>query len=216
MDPRNVGPFLGTLIVGSLTGKPQEVADLMKRGNIQVLCLQETRWEGAKARELEEGVKLPYSGDNTKRNGGAIAVAESLKESVSAVNNISSRIMAVRMNTKEGYWTIISVYAPQACPECEKDEFYLSLDATIRSAPEGDYPTIEGDLSGHVGSERRRLGRVHVGQGIGVRTEEGKNVLDLALAHDLALFFAKRKAQTVIYNSVGKIMCSSEYRPQQL
>ncbi|VDO78866.1 unnamed protein product [Haemonchus placei] len=49
-------------------------------------------------------------------------MAESLKDSVSAINRISSRIMAVRIDTKEGYWTIISVCTPQAgCPAHEKD-----------------------------------------------------------------------------------------------
>ncbi|XGW22799.1 hypothetical protein V3C99_005206, partial [Haemonchus contortus] len=166
-----------------------------------------TRWKGAKAREIGEGVKLYYNGDDTKRNGVAIAVAESLKDSVSVVSRISSRIMAVRIETKEGYWTIISVYAPQAgCPAYEKDEFYLNLDEAIRSVPEGDYLTIAGDMNGHVGSERRGLERVHGGRGIGVRNEEGERVLDLAMAHDLAVcstFFAKRRSQKVTYSSGG-------------
>ncbi|XGW15853.1 hypothetical protein V3C99_001364 [Haemonchus contortus] len=175
---------IGTLNVGSLTGKSREVADLMKRRNIQVLCLQETRWKGAKATEIGEGVKLFYNGEDTKRNGVAVAVADSLKDSVSAVNRVGSRIISVRIDTKEGNWTIISVYAPQAgCLIYEKDEFYLSLDETIRSVPEGDYLTIAGDLNGHVDSERRGLERVH-----GV----------------CSTFFAKKKSQKVTYSSGGK------------
>ncbi|VDO51706.1 unnamed protein product [Haemonchus placei] len=57
-----------------------------------------------------------------------------------------------------------------------------------------DYLTIEGDLNGHVGSERRGLERVHGGRG--VRNEEGDRVFALAIAHDLAVcstFFVKRK-----------------------
>ncbi|PIO65192.1 hypothetical protein TELCIR_13152, partial [Teladorsagia circumcincta] len=103
----------------------------------------ETRWKGAKAREIGEGIKLYYNGEDTKRNGVAIAVAESLKDYVSAVNRVSDRIMAVRIDTKEGHWTVISVYAAQAvCPESEKDEFYQRLDDAIRSTPGGDYLTI--------------------------------------------------------------------------
>ncbi|VDO37280.1 unnamed protein product [Haemonchus placei] len=139
--------------------------------------------------------KTHYNGDHTKRNGVAIAVAESLKDSVSAVSRISSRVTAVRIDT-EGYWTITSVYAPQAgCPVYEKDEFYLNPDEAIRSVPEEDYLTIAGDMNGHVGSERRGLERVYGGRGIGVRNEEGERVLDLAMAHDMAVcstFFAKR------------------------
>ncbi|VDO25605.1 unnamed protein product [Haemonchus placei] len=48
----------GTLNVGSLTGKFRDVADLMKRRNIQVLCLQGTSWKGAKVKEIGEDVKL--------------------------------------------------------------------------------------------------------------------------------------------------------------
>ncbi|PIO52810.1 hypothetical protein TELCIR_25879, partial [Teladorsagia circumcincta] len=48
--------------------------------------------------------------------------------------------MAARINTEEGYWTVIFVYAPQAgCPESEKDKFYLRLDDAIGSIPDGDY-----------------------------------------------------------------------------
>ncbi|PIO67649.1 hypothetical protein TELCIR_10589 [Teladorsagia circumcincta] len=105
---------------------------------------RETRWKGAKAREIGEGVKLYYNGEDTKRNGVAIAVAESLKDYVSAVNRVSDRIMAVRID------------APQAgCPESEKDKFYQRLDDAIRSTPEGDYLTIAGDLNGHPGTDRR-------------------------------------------------------------
>ncbi|VDP12842.1 unnamed protein product [Heligmosomoides polygyrus] len=142
---------LGTLNVGTLTGRSREVADLMKRRRIQVLCLQETRWKGAKAREIGEGVKLYYNGEDTKRNGVGIAVAESLKDSVAAVQRINDRIMSLRLDTregywtimslrldtKEGYWTIMSVYAPQTrCSERDKDDFYLSLEEAIRSVPE--------------------------------------------------------------------------------
>ncbi|VDO29190.1 unnamed protein product [Haemonchus placei] len=48
-------------------------------------------------------------------------------KTASAVNRISSRIMAMRKDT-EGYWKLISLYASQAgCPVFEKDGLYLSL-----------------------------------------------------------------------------------------
>ncbi|VDO73921.1 unnamed protein product, partial [Heligmosomoides polygyrus] len=134
----------------------------MKRRRIQVQCLQETPWKGAKAREIGEGVKLYYNGEDTKRNGVGIAVAESLKDSVAAVQRINDSIMSLWLDTKEGYWIIMSVYAPQTgCSEHDKDDFYLSLEEAIRSVPEGDYLSIAGDMNGHVGSGRRGAERVH-------------------------------------------------------
>ncbi|VDL74425.1 unnamed protein product [Nippostrongylus brasiliensis] len=128
--PRNGRPRLkklvqiGTLNVGTLSGKSREVDDLMKRRNIQILCLQETRWKGEKAKEIGEGIKLFYKGEDGRKNGVGIAISECVKDSVSAVQRISDRVMSVRIDMKEGSWTIVSVYAPQTgCPDKEKDEF---------------------------------------------------------------------------------------------
>ncbi|XGW11028.1 hypothetical protein V3C99_012491 [Haemonchus contortus] len=54
----------------------------MKRRNIQVPCLQENRIKGAKAREFEVGVKHFHNGEDPKRNGVILAVAESFEGSV--------------------------------------------------------------------------------------------------------------------------------------
>ncbi|VDO87373.1 unnamed protein product [Heligmosomoides polygyrus] len=199
---------LGTLNVRILTGISREVADLMKRRRIEILCLQETRWKGAKAKEIGEGVKLLYNGEDTKRNGVKIAVTESLKESVAAVQSLSDRIMSLRLDTKEGYWTVMSVYAPQTgCPEHEKDDFYFTLEEAIRSVPEGDYLSIAGDMNGHVGSGRRGVERVHGGKGVGLMNPDGERILELAISHDLVVcstFFAKRESQKVTYASGGR------------
>ncbi|VDP25656.1 unnamed protein product [Heligmosomoides polygyrus] len=43
--------------------------------------------------------------------------------------------MSLRLDTKESYWTIMSVYAPQTgCSEHDKNDFYLSLEE-----PSGPY-----------------------------------------------------------------------------
>ena len=59
---------IASLNIGTMTGKSRELADLMKTQRIDVMCLQETRWGGNKARELGDGCKLFYSGGkkNTK------------------------------------------------------------------------------------------------------------------------------------------------------
>ena len=53
---------VGTLNVGSMTGSGRELADLMERRTVGVLCVQETRWKGNKARESGGDCKLFYSG----------------------------------------------------------------------------------------------------------------------------------------------------------
>ncbi|PIO58968.1 hypothetical protein TELCIR_19581 [Teladorsagia circumcincta] len=73
---------------------------------------------------------LYYNGDDTKRNGVAIAVAQLPKDYVSAVSRISDQIMAVRIDTKEGYGTVLSEYAPQAGRPCVKDGFVEKFEIT--------------------------------------------------------------------------------------
>ncbi|VDO19771.1 unnamed protein product [Heligmosomoides polygyrus] len=88
---------------------------LVRLGTLNVGTLtgrsrEKTRWKGAKV-EIGEGVKLYYNGEDTKRN-------------------VNKRpIMSLRLDTKEGYWTIMSVYAPQTgCLEDDKDDFYITLE----------------------------------------------------------------------------------------
>ena len=68
---------VGTLNVGTMTGKGRAIADLMKNRRVDILCVQETRWSGDKAIELGEGYKLLYSGANREgRNGVGIILSK--------------------------------------------------------------------------------------------------------------------------------------------
>ncbi|XP_047529707.1 uncharacterized protein LOC125065895 [Vanessa atalanta] len=55
--------------VGTMSGRGRELADVLKRRRINAACLQETKWKGARAREIGEGYKLFYCGSDGKRNG---------------------------------------------------------------------------------------------------------------------------------------------------
>ena len=54
---------IGSWNVGSLTGKLRELVDVAIRRRINILCVQETKWKGQKAKEVEDtGFKLWYTG----------------------------------------------------------------------------------------------------------------------------------------------------------
>ena len=65
-----------SLNIGTMTGKSRELADTMTRRKFDIACMQETRWKGAKSREIGEGYNMFYHGYNTKKNGVAIVVGE--------------------------------------------------------------------------------------------------------------------------------------------
>ena len=48
---------IGTLNVGTMTGKGRDVANMMEKRDIDNLCVQETRWKGSKARNIGGGFK---------------------------------------------------------------------------------------------------------------------------------------------------------------
>ena len=105
---------VGTLNVGSMTGRGRELADLMERRKVGVLCVQETRWKGDKAKELGGGCKLIRSGANKQgRNGVGIVLSKYLKEDLISVSKRSDRVMSIKLGVEETVVNIICAYAHQ-------------------------------------------------------------------------------------------------------
>ncbi|WKY00329.1 hypothetical protein Q1695_014858 [Nippostrongylus brasiliensis] len=50
----------------------------MKRRSIQILRLRETHWKGEKAKEIGEGIKLFYEGEDGKKNGAGVVISETI------------------------------------------------------------------------------------------------------------------------------------------
>ena len=74
---------VGSWNVGSLTRKLRELVDAAIRRRVNILCVQETKWTGQKAREVENtGFKLWYSGLVGNRNDVGILIDKNLKNGV--------------------------------------------------------------------------------------------------------------------------------------
>jgi hypothetical protein len=66
---------VGSWNVGPLTGKLRELVDAASRRRVSILCVQETKWKGQKAKEVENtGFKLWYSGTVANKNGVGILI----------------------------------------------------------------------------------------------------------------------------------------------
>jgi hypothetical protein len=196
---------LGTVNVGTMTGRSREVADTLRGRRIDIACVQETKWKGSKAKFIGDGFKLFYSGLNSTRNGVGIIVSATLQKSIVEVSRISDRLMSLKIDAGALVLRVISCYAPQTgCSDIEKDAFWESLDAHLRSIDHEEHIVLGGDLNGHVGLDRDGYERVHGGNGLGDRNINGVRVLDCAEAHDLAIantFFKKRHSHKVTYIS---------------
>ncbi|KAK3565210.1 hypothetical protein QTP86_001021 [Hemibagrus guttatus] len=82
----------------------------MERRKVDILCVQETRWKGSKARSIGAGFKLFYYGVDSKRNGVGVVLKEEFVRNVLEVG----------------------------CELEEKERFWSELDEVMASIPTGD------------------------------------------------------------------------------
>ena len=197
---------VGTWNVGSLTGKLREIVDTMIRRRVNILCVQETKWKGQKAKEVEDtGFKLWYTGTTANKNGVGIVLDKSLKDGVVDIKRQGDRIILVKLLVGDLVFNVISAYAPQiSLNESIKRQFWEQLDALVSSVPISEKLFIGGDLNGHVGSTRVGFDGVHGGFGYGSRNQEGEGILNFALAYDLFVtntLFRKRVSHLITFSS---------------
>ncbi|KAI5734873.1 hypothetical protein M8J77_011455 [Diaphorina citri] len=201
-----------------MNGKGREIVDMMQKRRVDVLCIQETRWKGNKAKQLEEGYKIYYSGADARgRNGVGVILKRELVDNVCEVNRRNDRIMTMKLEVEGCPTRIVCVYAPQqGCEEEEKDNFWQELDQVMMEIPKEERIIAGGDFNGHVGRRGNDEERVHGGWSYGERNDGGDRIVEYALAFDLGItntFFEKRDEHLITYKSgphksqIDYIMC---------
>ncbi|KAH1221829.1 Craniofacial development protein 2 [Glycine soja] len=198
----------GTWNIGTLTGKSMEIVDVMVRRKINFMCLQETKWTGEKAKELDKsGFKLWYTGKIRSRNGVGIIVDKEWKKDVVDVRRVGDRIIVLKLVVGQDTFNVISGYAPQVgLAEHFKVKFWEDLEGVLQDIPQGEKVFLGGDLNGHVGSVARGFEGVHGGFGLGEMNGEGKSILEFSEALDLSIantWFKKREEYLITYKSGG-------------
>ena len=70
----------------------------MVRWNVSILCVQETKWVGEKARIIEPwGYKLWYIGRDRNRNEVGVIIDKQLLEDIVEVRRKGDRILLVKL-----------------------------------------------------------------------------------------------------------------------
>ncbi|KAK3570383.1 hypothetical protein QTP86_019253 [Hemibagrus guttatus] len=205
---KSVGLRIGTLNVGTMTGKGRELADMMERRKVDILCVQETRWKGSKARSIGAGFKLFYYGVDSKRNGVGVVLKEELVRNVLEVKRVSDRVLSLKLEIEGVMLNVVSGYAPQVgCELEEKERFWSELDEVMESIPTDERVVIGTDFNGHVGEGNRGDEEVMGKFGVKERNLEGQMVVDFAKRMDMAVvntYFQKREEHRVTYKSGGR------------
>ena len=135
-----------------MTGRERELSDMMERRNVDILCLQETKWKGNKARNIGGGCKIFYNRADGRKNGIGIVLREKLAKSVLEVKRVSDRLMAMKLEVNGSILNIVSAYAPQVNNSMEeKNDFWEDLDGLIESISKEERIVLGADLNEHVG-----------------------------------------------------------------
>ena len=193
-----------TLNIRTITGSGRELADMMERRNVDILCIQETKWKGSKARNIGGGCKIFYNGADGRKNGIWIVVREELTKNVLEVKRVSD----MKLEVNGSILNIVSAYAPQVNNSMEeKNDFWEDLDGLIESISKEERIVLGTDLNGHVGEgnigDEEIMGR-YVAE---TRNKEGLMVVDFGKRMDLAIvntYFKKKDEHRVAYKSGGK------------
>ena len=141
-----------------MTGKEREVADLMERRGVGILCVQETRWKGERARCIGGGYKMWYCGSGNKKNGVGIILKKEHVDRVVEIWRVTDRIICLKMELDGVMLNVISAYAyaPRMHHRWgayvkKKETFWLDLDETVEKIPRNERIVVGADLNGHVG-----------------------------------------------------------------
>ena len=91
---------VGTLNVNTLKGRVCEVVETLSRRQVDLFCVQETRYRGGHCRIIkgkDSRYKLFWSGNSKGTAGVGVFVAEKWIEKVFEVKRVSDRIILVKI-----------------------------------------------------------------------------------------------------------------------
>ncbi|KAI5624641.1 hypothetical protein C0J50_15787 [Silurus asotus] len=183
-----------------MTGKGREVADIMERRKVDMLCVQETKWKGSKTRNIGGGFKLFYH-----RNGVGVILKEEFSKSVVEVKRVCYRVINVKLEVEGVMINVIRSYAV-ICEMEAKKKFWSKLDEVVDGVPRNERLVIGADFNGHVGEGNRGDEEVMERYGLKERNVEVQMV-DFAKRMEIAVvnkFFKKKEEHRVTYKSDGR------------
>ena len=106
---------IGSLNVGTMHGRANEISETLERRGVDICCVQETRWRGGSARMISgksSHYKFFWSGDDSGVGGVGVLLAEKWTEKVISVDRIDHRLITMRILVGKLVVSLLCAYAP--------------------------------------------------------------------------------------------------------
>ena len=147
---------MGTWNIKGLRTKQKEVVDELKRFQMDIVALAETKRKGRGSEQIDDYVHL-YSGvdkANRAKAGISLLIRKRLTRYIKDWDPISERIIKAELNLKGYEVVLIGIYAPTNDePTAQKDEFWEKIAHVLDNISNRKEIILLGDFNGHVGSK---------------------------------------------------------------
>ena len=124
-------------------GKLEVVKEEMARVNINILGINELKWNGMGEFNSDDHYIYYCGQESLRRNGVAIMVNKRVWNAVLWCNLKNDRMISVRLQGKPFNITVIQVYAPTSNAE-EAERFYEDIQDLLELTPKRDVLFIIG------------------------------------------------------------------------
>ncbi|XP_014770573.1 craniofacial development protein 2 [Octopus bimaculoides] len=170
--------------------KTAVINDELKRLNIGIATLQETRLAGAGTLKEKDYTSF-WQGknfDEPRVHGVSFAVRNSLLNMIEPNSGGSVRLLTLRFNTNEDPVNLVSVYAPTLSATSDtKDEFYENFASTARNIPRAEQLLLLGDFNARVGADNDSWPSCVDSFGVGKLNIIGQRLLELCAVPNLCI-----------------------------
>ena len=143
--PPDVCLKIGTVNVGTMRGRCEEVVDMAARRHLDICCVQEMRWRGGRAKcvgsddecfsvtlwrlifKVSDEI-IYWIGCEEGVSGVGVLVAGRWVGSVVEVRRVRDNVMVLRLVIGKSVLNVVSLYPPQVGRTAdEKEKFYIFL-----------------------------------------------------------------------------------------
>jgi len=126
--------------VRGLYGKEKLLQEELKKANVDIAVIPETKKKSKGSQDLENYILL-YSGVPTNRRAAAgieIMIKAKFKKRIHSYMFVNERILQLRYKLQRGYLTLLAVYAPEEGKTEQTEEFYKTLQDQIDKVNKND------------------------------------------------------------------------------